>query len=232
MHILHLIRVVLHDQPSAYNPHSREPLYYNSYPIATPSTMSHDASPPMLPSTSFGSPPLSAQATGTNTPAKQPSLSPITSTVQRDDSSSSDGRVLHKGSTDRLRTQAVERAPSITSMQFPTPGPSEFDGSSRANSPHPSSLGLSSRQPSAFPAYPRPHSMTSMSSSRAALSGPYGGAPHQGRPVQLEMPRLLGARPDQNGDFFWGTAKPTEGFDAGLEEARTSHPRMLSGYRW
>ena len=231
----HLIRAVLHDQPSAYDSHIREPSYYTTYPIATPSTMSHDASPPMLSSTSSPSPPLSAQATGNDMPARQPSLSPLNSAVQRDDSSSSVGRVLmaqHKSSSDRLQTQTVERAPSISSVQIPTPGMSDSDGSSRANSPHPSSLGFSSRQSAAYPAYPRPYSMTSISSSRQALSGPYGGAPHQGRPVQLEMPRLLGARPDQNGDFFRGTARPTEGFHPGLEEARLSPPRMLSGYRW
>ena len=72
--------------------------------------------------------------------------------------------------------------------------------------------------------------MTSISSSsRYHQPGPIGGAPHNGRPVQLEMPRLLGARPDQNGDFFWGSGlKASETFNLGFEESRIGHSRMPS----
>lgn len=182
-------------------------------------------------SSSSGSPPISAQDTGYHAAAKKTSLTPINTALRRDDSSSSGEHVMmarHKTSVDRLRAQQPERVPSPASTNFHTPVPSEGDGSSRANSPHPSSLGYSGRQSGLSPGYPRPYSMTSISSSRQYM-GPVGGAPHQGRPLQLEMPRLLGARPDHNGDFFWGTARPSEGFSLNTADSRGGHQRMSSG---
>ncbi len=209
-----------HQRPSStFDFHSRQPSYYASYPVATPSSTSHDASPPMPPSNASDSPLFPSSSTGANTPAKKVSITPIDITaaaLRRDGSSSSGEHVTmtrHKTSVDRLRSQGVERAPSPSSVQFATPVPSEAGGSSRANSPHPSSLGYSSRQPGLSPGregYPRPQSMTSMKSS-INLGAPPGGARHHGRPVQLEMPRLLGARPDQNAEASGVTPGRTRG---------------------
>lgn len=58
-----------------------------------------------------------------------------------------------------------------------------------------------------------------------------GGAPHQ-RHVQVEMPRLLGARPDSNGDFFAGMPRSQESMhwggsmDGSDRSKRISRPEL------
>ena len=47
--------------------------------------------------------------------------------------------------------------------------------------------------------------------------------------MQLEMPRLLGARPDQSGDYFWGSARPSEGFNVGFGESRSGRNLASTG---
>ena len=228
-----LTRAVLQARPSStFKSNSRQPSYYATYPVATPSTMSYDHSPPM-PSSTSGSPPLSAQDGGPDGPAKKKNtLTPINTAFSRSDSSSPGEQIMmarDKTSFDRSAGQS-ERAPSPTSIPFPTSVPSEGGHSSGNNSPHPSSLSYSARLASQSPGYPsRPYSMTSISSSVRPHVGPVGGAPHQGRHVQLEMPRLLGARPDETGDFFWGTARPSEGFNLSSVNSRGGHQRMTSG---
>lgn len=84
---------------STYNFHSRQPSYY-AYPVS-PASYNDDASPPMPPSTSSNesneAPPFTAQpiasgsasGSGEQTPAKKPSLTPLVTTLRRQNSSSS-----------------------------------------------------------------------------------------------------------------------------------------------
>lgn len=216
--------------PGSPQYHSRQPSYYANYPIATPSTMSHETSPPIPPTiiSSDGSPPVTASHSGNTTPQHRSSLFPLkTDGLQRDGSGSSGSAVgemgqLHhprqKSSVDRLRNAAVaegSRAPSPsqqTTLSGPS-GPSE-PGSSRANSPHPS-YGLNSSPASTLPRsrhsftnmtgyspHARPQSMHSLSSSRFLGPGPVGNAPHHGRPIDLQMPKLLGSPMDAPSE--WG----------------------------
>ncbi|KAK8845453.1 hypothetical protein IAR55_006166 [Kwoniella newhampshirensis] len=233
---------------STYNSHSRQPSFYTTYPIATPSSGSHEASPPMPPSTSSGSSDAPSLSTGgANTPGgvplrvpedvgeTKPVLAPIVTQLSRDNSASSGEmragpRPRHVSSIDRLRSdgQGANRGPDSDRASSPvsTRPTSEMglDFNSRANSPHASLNGFPSpgslpRPMSSRPGgYPRPSSMNSLSSSRYLHVGPAGRAPHQGRPIQLEMPRLLGARPDSNGDFFGSTGRFNEGPALGLDE--------------
>ena len=159
-------------------------------------------------SSSESSPPL----TGLHTPVNQkPTLAPIDTGLRRDgsDSSGSQSAPRHQSSVDRLRQDAAagsSRAASPSSMGHERNN-SEA-GSSRGTSPRPSLYGFPGssgpRQSHASGLAPggslsRPYSMHSLSSSLPRM----GGAPHQ-RHVQVELPKLLGARPDQNGDFFPG----------------------------
>ena len=215
------LTAVLYPRSSSQYPsgsHSRQPSFYASYPVGTPSTGSHEHSPPVHPATtplatsgsssSENSPPLS----GVNTPAVKPALAPINTSLHRDSSGSSDGHPLpRQTSVDRLRQEAGSGSTRAPSPAFSGSGhernPSE-SGSSRATSPRPSLYGgmpSPARQSFSSSLAPgnqhRPYSMHSLNS--AAGGSRIGGAPHQ-RHVQLEMPRLLGARPDSNGDFFGG----------------------------
>ncbi|WWD22399.1 hypothetical protein CI109_106890 [Kwoniella shandongensis] len=231
--------------PSTYGNHSRQPSIYTNYPVATPSSGSHEASPPLPPSTSSGSSETPSLSTGgANTPGgampmsvpdgSKPVLAPIVTQLSRDNSGSSEEmragqRPRHVSSVDRLRGDAhgpnqgngSDRAPSPASTRPGSEMGTEYN--SRANSPHASMSGFPSpgslpRPSSSRPGYPRPSSMNSLSSSRYLHVGPAGRAPHQGRPIQLEMPRLLGARPDSNGDFFGSTGRIHEGPSLGLDE--------------
>ncbi|OCF39315.1 hypothetical protein I317_06897 [Kwoniella heveanensis CBS 569] len=237
---------------STFNSHSRSPSSHINYPIVTPGSTSHDASPPMPPSTASNtseSPPLS---TGTNTPAHpmsmpmpplhgsggKPTLAPIDTSLQRDNSASSEEfRAAHAqrpgprhvNSIDRLRNEAnaangngSDRAPSPASSRHPSESGNDY---SRANSPHTSMNGFPSpsgrgsvTMPRSPNGYPRPMSMASLGSQRYLHVGPAGRAPHQGRPIQLTMPTLLGARPDENGDFFGQSARFNDGYHLGLDE--------------
>lgn len=224
--------------------HSRQPSYYNSYPIATPSSISHDNSPPMLatntpplntsPMTS--SPPLSATGTGgANTP--KPILAPISTgtNLHRDGSSSSGeiapARLSNKSSVDRLRSQAGgDRAPSPSSY-LGSGAPSEIgEGSTRPNSPHPSTYGYGPGpgSQSSHSQNPRPYLPTGNRNSMGSISsrylhvGPAGGAPHQGRPINLSMPRPLAEGGDRSGlDPAWDGGRPahqrmsSRGFEQG-----------------
>lgn len=213
---------VLQPGPSSqYGSHSRQPSYYTSYPVATPSTQSHDTSPqlsaamaPGVSSASGSSSESSPPLTGVQTPVQgpKPILVPIDTGLRRDgsDSSGSQSAPRHKTSVDKLRHAAgasSSRAPSPVSANGHERNNSET-GSSRGTSPHPSLYG--------YPASPGPRqSYTSSLAPGGSMSRPYssqslssalprmGGAPHQ-RHVQVELPRLLGARPDANADFFPG----------------------------
>lgn len=76
------------------------------------------------------------------------------------------------------------------------PGGSTPPSPTRTSSPHPSTAYSPRSSHSASfsnpPRFPRPDSMLSLSGRSYMHVGPARGAPHQGRPVQLEMPRLLG----------------------------------------
>lgn len=113
-------------------------------------------------------------------------------------------------SVDRLRLEAAglpvpsDRAPSPSpsALQFPSPKPAPYpilehsplhSGDITPPSPSNSSTGYPSRSSSSpllNQGY-RPGSMTSLSSRNYLHVGPARGAPHQGRPVQLEMPKPL-----------------------------------------
>ena len=165
----------------------------------TPGSSSHESSPPL---------------TGRHTPvqAQKPTLLPIDTGLRRDgsDSSGSQHAPRHKSSVDRLRQDAAassSRAASPISMGGHERNNSET-GSSRGTSPHPSLYGAPAspgmRQSYTSSLAPggsqtRTYSMQSLNSYLPRT----GGAPHQ-RHVQVEMPRLLGARADSNGDFFPG----------------------------
>lgn len=227
------LAVIHPGRPSSQAP--RSPSYYATYPIATPSTLPD--SPPFPASYNGDSPPLaSGQQSGHNTPALKPALAPLDTALVRDNSSSSGegGREFgvlpkHKSSVDRLRYEGSERAPSPSSGYRQG---SDGDPSSRATSPHPSmnSHGQHVNYPrhSFSPdgaRYPRPPSMTSMSTSQSGRYLKPNGAPHAGRTVALEMPKPLGARPDSSGDFFWQTPKIQSGaFDVGFD----GHNRRMS----
>ncbi|WVR03477.1 hypothetical protein IAU60_000468 [Kwoniella sp. DSM 27419] len=223
---------------STLGSHSRSPSSHLNYPMMVAGTMSHNGSPPMPPSSaaSSESPSLS---TGTNTPAHpiasagaapgiKPPLAPIETALRRDQSSSSEDlrgapRPRHVNSVDRLRGEAMagsgsapgsERAPSPASSRHP----SEFGmDQSRNSSPHASMSGFPG-MPRTPNGYPRPMSMASLGSQRYLHVGPVGRAPHQGRPMQLTMPSLLGARPDENGDFFGQAGRYEGGSQLGLDE--------------
>ena len=216
---------------SQYPSHSRQTSYYATYPIATPSSGSQEASPPMPPSTASGdSPPF----TGQSTPAVKPILTPIDTRLHREGSVSSgeQQQARHKSSVDRLRNEAMtgsgpgsDRAPSPSSVS------GSQTGDSRTTSPHPSMHGFPMPSTLPRPSFSsnlgpshRPLSMTSMGSSRY-LHPPAGGAPHQGRPIQLEMPKPLGARPDASGDFFHSVPRIGGGFQVPFDER---HRRMGS----
>jgi hypothetical protein len=223
--------IVIHNgRPSSQYPSaSRSPSYYATYPVATPSTLPD--SPPM-PASLSGESPSSSSGEGHGAPVK-PALAPIITGLQRDNSDSSyndrEFGVLpkHKSSVDRLRSEGSIRAPSPAST-------AHGDYSSRATSPHPSYAGPS---PSTFPrhsfnpdgGYPRPLSMTSLSSQAQSQSGRLlrPSATPGGRVVQIEMPKPLGARPDASGDFFWQTPKlQGQGFDVGFDGGSVHNHRI------
>ncbi|EIW73300.1 hypothetical protein TREMEDRAFT_73037 [Tremella mesenterica DSM 1558] len=234
---------------SQYPSHSRHASgYYATYPIATPSSMSHDASPPMPPSLASpdASPPLPSSA-GTIQADMKPNLSPINTRLDRGTSIGSGEHLAHqprhKSSVDRLRNDALfgpgsDRAPSPASAH--SRGGSDLgEPSSRNTSPHPSTHAFPSpsgmpRQSFASNLSPshRPLSMASLGSSRYLHVGPAGGAPHQGRPIQLEMPRPLGARPDASGDFFHQMQMPKilDGFNLSFEERQRQNSNRRRGY--
>jgi hypothetical protein len=223
--------VIANGRPSStFPPISRPQSYYATYPIATPK---------------YGYQcPFPVQYIGGQTPNKKPSLTPINTAapgLRRDDSSSSGENPIlmttshpprHKSSVDRLRNAAT-----ANSSRAPSPV-SEAEGSSslRSNSPHPSSQAFpnhrpnisSSLTPTALAGYPRAYSTHSLASSRQ-LYAPQGNAPHQ-KQMQLEMPKLLGARPDSSGDFFWGQGRPQEGFSLGFDPHRRQTSRGESGF--
>jgi hypothetical protein len=214
--------VLQNGRPSSQYPSaSRSPSYYQTYPVATPSTLPD--SPPMPASISTESP-TGSSGHGHGTPVMKPVLAPLNTGLRREGSDSSNDQEFgvlpkHKSSVDRLRYEGSERAPSPASMSM------NGEMSSRATSPHPSMYGIPS--PSTFPrhsfnpdgGYPRPQSMTSISSRAQSQSGRYlqPHAPHGGRVIQPQMPKPLGARPDSSGDFFWATPKPPQGFDVGFD---------------
>ncbi|WWC58090.1 uncharacterized protein I303_100625 [Kwoniella dejecticola CBS 10117] len=226
---------------STFASHSRSPSSHINYPITTMASMNHDGSPPMPPSSasnsgSSDSPPLS---TGANTPANalpspppgmKPTLAPIDTSLSRGGSASSEDlrgapRPRRIASIDRLKGEVggngSDRAPSPASSRHPSESGVDY---SRGNSPHTSMIGLPSPGRNSYSAprspngYPRPGSMASLGSSRYLHVGPAGRAPHQGRPMQLTMPTLLGARPDENGDFFGQNARFDSGYHLGLDE--------------
>ncbi|WWC85781.1 uncharacterized protein L201_000647 [Kwoniella dendrophila CBS 6074] len=212
---------------------------HDGSPPLPPSVSSNSASSDSpLPSTGANTP---ANALPSPVPGMKPVLAPIETSLSRGGSSSSDDlrdnrsgfRPRHMSSIDRLRGEGgsgpgSERAPSpaLSSRQ---PSESGFDHSTRGNSPHTSMIGLPSpvhghgsrnsysisRSPGG---YPRPGSMASLGSSRCLHVGPAGRAPHQGRPIQLTMPTLLGVRPDENGDFFGQSGRFDSSYQLGLDE--------------
>lgn len=198
------------------------------------------------------SPPLSATGTGgANTPLMKPVLAPISTgaNLHRDDSSSSGEmippRLSTKSSVDRLRSEALsfagsDRAPSPSSMQPPSSGPGSDTGdgsSTRPSSPHTSFSGYPSgsgsqtassplqRNSQFLPTIPmgsgNRSSMGSISS-RYLHVGPAGGAPHQGRPINLSMPRPLAG----GGEGSYGR-NSMSGLDIALDGGR-GHQRMSS----
>lgn len=184
-----------------------------------------------MPASLGGDSPSGSSGDGHGAPVK-PALAPIVTGLHRDNSDSSGNTEFgvlpkHKSSVDRLRSEG-SRAPSPAST-------AHGDFSSRATSPHPSMYGLPS--PSTFPrhsfnpdgGYPRPLSMTSLSSQAHSQSGRLlrPSAPHGSRVVQLEMPKPLGARPDASGDFFWQTPKvQAQGFDVGFDGGSVHNHRI------
>ena len=126
------------------------------------------------------------------------------STIPHTSSTLGGGRVIPEaesnqgGASSDPPTRPSSRAPS-PSFTHPDAAPSDWDLSSRATSPNPSSYGFTSppRQNTNFgPPAGRPYSTYSNHSMGQMARGYVGntsGAPHQGRAVALEMPRLLGA---------------------------------------
>ena len=174
--------------------------------------MSHETPLPATASgsnSSEGSPPFA----GIAHPGQRPELA-IDTNLQRDGSGSSEnGGQLprNKSSVDRLRLEATagassSRAPSPSDKAF-----SEAGSASRPASPHPSNAGsrYSYSTPRSSVGYPRAYSTHSISSLRQPLGPPTSGAPHK-RAMQLEMPRRLGAQPDEHGDFFHGMPRHHE----------------------
>ncbi|KAK4689478.1 hypothetical protein P7C73_g645, partial [Tremellales sp. Uapishka_1] len=149
------------------------------------------------------SPPLTSSATGHSSPAHTLYPQPPRPALAPIATS------LHnKSSVDRLRSQGNSSASSDAE-------------SSRPNSPHQSMTIPRPGLPT-----PRPTSMSSISS-RYLHVGPAGGAPHQKR-MTLEMPRPLGARPDENGDFFGSAGRLGLGDGLGWEERERKHSRKSS----
>ncbi|RSH78702.1 uncharacterized protein EHS24_001598 [Apiotrichum porosum] len=162
--------------------------------------MTQDNSPRIgAASTPSGSPSLSSNGTGANTPAVAPVLSPIITDLSRDSSTSTTSNALEQPPL-RLQTSMgrIPRQASVDALRPRTPsdlGPngssdssdSRTNGSdSRTNSPRPSTLGLPSSR-----SLPRPGSMSSLPTRPYSMPRSSSGAPHQGRSVQLTMPRPL-----------------------------------------
>ncbi|ODN76033.1 hypothetical protein, variant [Cryptococcus amylolentus CBS 6039] len=175
--------------------HSRQPSYHS--PMMTPNAMPvHDGSPPMGASgssqSSDSTPQTPGSASGHITEGDRPPLAPINT---------------HIGGENAVA------GPSRGGSQYNTPG------GSPSNSPRASLNGLPSPNRGFARSHSqRPMSMNSLSSRSYLHVGPSGGAPHQ-RPVVLEMPKRLGARPDGNGDFFYSVGRlPESSSGLGLDE--------------
>ncbi|WVQ76307.1 hypothetical protein IAR50_005972 [Cryptococcus sp. DSM 104548] len=179
--------------------HSRQPSYHS--PMMTPNTMPvHDGSPPMVASgssnSSSNSPSMTPQTPGSASghilEGDRPPLAPINT---------------HIGGDNAIA------GPSGAGSQFNTPR------GSPSHSPRASLNGLPSPNRGFARSHSqRPMSMNSLSSRSYLHVGPQGGAPHQ-RPVALEMPKRLGARPDGNVDFFSSVGRmPESSSGLGLDE--------------
>ncbi|WVQ80364.1 hypothetical protein IAT38_002469 [Cryptococcus sp. DSM 104549] len=175
-------------------------------------------------------------------PNGKPVLTPIdTHIAGSDESEGIQPRPVRVSSVDKLRAQAItngqDRAQSPASIA--PGGPDASTGTSELHTPRDSPRNSPRASLNGFPSpgrgsgggsgspmsgsMPRTHrhmSMNSLGSSRYLHFGPSGGAPHQGRPMQIELPKLLGARPDANGDFFnsVGVQRVQEGQGLGLDE--------------
>jgi hypothetical protein len=177
---------------------SRNPSYYAAYPVATPSTLN-------------GSPPDTSPAVR---PADDSSMIGALPMATSDSFGSNGERpqsmmARRMPSVDRLRTGAspavtgpmgvANRPSSPSSAHFPNPYPASHRiaedtmSPGSATPPSPPYPHSSSRSSSPMLSYPRPSSMSSLSSRgyNYLHVGPARGAPHQGRPIQLEMPRIL-----------------------------------------
>ncbi|TYJ56769.1 hypothetical protein B9479_002539 [Cryptococcus floricola] len=178
--------------------HSRQPSYHS--PMMTPNSMPvHDGSPPM-------------GASGSSQSSNSPSMTPQTPGSASGHITEGDRPPLAPINTHIGGENAVA-GPSRSGSQFNTPG------GSPSNSPRTSLNGLPSPNRGFARSHSqRPMSMNSLSSRSYLHVGPSGGAPHQ-RPVVLEMPKRLGARPDGSGDFFSSVGRmPESSSGLGLDE--------------
>lgn len=177
---------------------SRGPSFYSTYPIATPSSANDsppDTSPAMY-------------------PVEDPALIGITSAGMAASSSGGEGgdyparpasrQSRRITSMDRIRMEAsasvagarggMDRPSSPASLHFPQPAPysvPEESPDGGYSPPFPSSGSPSRTSSSPMLSQGRPNSMSSLSSRGYLHVGPARGAPHQGRPIQLSMPRML-----------------------------------------
>jgi hypothetical protein len=194
---------------------SRNPSYYNTYPIATPSTLNgsppdtspevHPVEDPALLGGMVGAASAPMMASGSSS-SNYAGIGAGGEDHQRPASRSS----RRISSVDRLRMEAATgvrgdrpSSPAPSALYFPSPHAAPYpvpedsvpEGSVTPPSPpYPYSPSRSSSSPMLSQGgYPRPASMSSLSSRghNYLHVGPARGAPHQGRPVQLEMPRLL-----------------------------------------
>lgn len=224
--------------PSSIYYHSRHQSSNQISPLVTPNTIpSHDASPPMAASGSSHSPNESPSFPPTDTnssapqgnmPGEKPFLTPINtgvgtseeSEVQPSRAKSPERPKGRSPSAFAIHQEPYEAGPSIES-QTPRDSPHNSPRASLNSLPN-NARGSSMTSLRASAIGHRPTSMNSLGSSKYLHFGPAGGAPHQGRPVALEMPKLLGARPDMNGDFFSSVGvqklQESQSFGLGLDE--------------
>lgn len=240
-------------RPSSIYYHSRQQSFNQISPMVTPNTIpSHNASPPIPASGSSHSADESPSflPADSNNPAPQgdmpgekPILTPINTSVGTSEESEvqpsrakSPGRPKSRPpSAFAIRQEPYEAGPSIES-QTPRDSPHNSPRASLNSLPN-NARGSSMSSLRASAMGHRPTSMNSLGSSKYLHFGPAGGAPHQGRPVALEMPRLLGARPDTNGDFFSSVGvqklQESQSFGLGLDEMgrmRRSSGRPFNSY--
>lgn len=234
--------------PSIYY-HSRQPSLYQISPLVTPNTIrSHDASPVPASGSSHspGESPSLPPTDGNNSPSQgdtfgeKLSLTPVSTSVGTSEESevqpsrtrSPRRPTGRSASTPAIRQLAYESVPSTESQ---TPRDSPHNSPRGSLNSLPTNARGSSMSSLRAPAMShRPTSVNSLSSSRYLHLGPTGGAPHQGRPIALEMPRLLGAKPDMNGDYFSSVGvQESQSFGLGLDEMgrmRRSSSRLTNSY--